>query len=174
MMERRKPLKADPEKVRAFLKRAKPLKGSEKPLARSQLRPGRPAPRRAPAGTDGSVAGVAYHWRVGVWEADEGRCVSCRKPVPRDGDLFSWQAHHPLLKQTMKRRGLRDEVYDVRFGVVLCTRCHEGHHGLHPVSGAKLPARVWAALEAVGVWAVDVVDRAHPGRDVRPQAKEIE
>jgi hypothetical protein len=163
-VKRGRPLKADPEKVREFMRRAKPLKRPEKPLARSELRPGRSKPPRAPAADAEALRAAALAWRGDVWDADGGRCVNCDKAVSRDADSWVWQAHHPLIKQTMKRRGLRDRVHDVAFGVVLCTHCHAEHHGISPVPGDRLPARVWDAVTAVGTWATDVVDRAHPGR----------
>lgn len=165
--KRAKPLRPDPEKVREFLQRSrKPLARPERPLARSELRPGRRKPARAPAAADGPDAGALTpaQWRVAVWEADEGCCCGCGVAVPRDADRWVWQAHHPLLKQTMKRRGLGHLVHHPDWGIVLCRRCHEGHHAISPVPYVRLPQRVVHAVTQAGTWAVDLVDRAHPGR----------
>jgi 5-methylcytosine-specific restriction endonuclease McrA len=98
-------------------------------------------------------------WREEVWRLDRGRCVNCGKAVPLDGDMWSWNAHHPVEKQKLPP-SLR---WDPRNGVVTCRRCHERHTtAAARIPGSRLPGRCWDfARELGGGWS-DVLDRAHP------------
>lgn len=92
-----------------------------------------------------------------------GYCCGCGAQVPRDADRWTWQAHHPIPKQALKREGLRHLVNDVRFGVVTCRRCHERHTTrTETIPLDKMPLRVLDAAHEIGPRWADLLGREHP------------
>lgn len=187
-MKRKKPLKADPEKVREFLNRGRgSLSRASAGLKRStgpKRGKGPPNPSRPPEGAEGVL-------RDRVWELDSGRCVGCGKRVGRHAGPRVWAAHHCLAKQTLRKRAstivLGRQEFPARYGdlraeadrlaeewisdpdncVLLCTKCHMNHEsgGPHRVPAEKLPARVGDFAYRLGPWAEDLLHRSHPSQD---------
>jgi hypothetical protein len=80
-------------------------------------------------------------------------------PVPRDADLWVWQAHHPVPKHRLPPEGR----YDSRNGVVLTKRAHEQHTlGFRRVPLERLPASCREFAAQIGPWAFDALVREHP------------
>lgn len=164
-----KGLRADPEKVREFLRRGRqPLERGEG-LSRRPKPAARPVPPRAPLNSgerperppEGPLK--PSEWRGMVWVLDEGHCRMCGKWLNPGGDSWAWHAHHAIEKQELRRRGLYHLVWDPSNGVLLCRRCHEQHTAALPrVPGEKLPQRVRTFAERLGDWAVYALERAHP------------
>lgn len=166
---RRKPLRADPAKVREFVERGRqPLKRTALSRGGTPLRPGerkggakgRPvAPRAAERPTAPAGPLSPSEWRNAVWALDHGRCVMCGKQVRRDADRWSWQCHHPLEKHKLPA----ERRYDPRNGVVTCRRCHERHTcRIVVIPASRLPARVFAFAAELGERWLAVLERAHP------------
>lgn len=184
-MERKKPLRADPEKTRAFQQRAQdkarkkifdPVENAKtlkenahkprstlKPKGKGGVNPPRPVEKVELPPT---VFEYADEWRDRVWALDRGRCVHCQKRVARDADLWVWQSHHPLPKRDLKKERWGHLVLDERFGVVLCAACHQAHEFAPNfyVPFDRLPERVVVAVSELGPRAEALLDRAHPGR----------
>jgi len=169
-MKRRRPLKANPEKVREFMRRAQQnaslsrenasLKRSDGLKRAGPLR-GRSNSSDRPKPVEGPL--TPFGWRQEVWRLDGGRCRGCGLEVELHADSWVWQAHHCVPKERLRRESLHLRVWDPGNGIVLCTRCHGRHESrIAAVPLEKLPARVSAFAQAVGDWCVDVLHREHP------------
>lgn len=156
--QRKRPLKADVEKVREFLQRGR------QPLERSGLRRSKSG-FRSPDAREGPLTPAA--WRQAVHDASEGRCVITRSRA-LNADDRRFEAHHPLAKRELRSRGLHGYVWDARNGVWLRGDVHRGHEdAFERVPAEKLPASVWefcAELDALAGsgWATAWVLRYHP------------
>ena len=132
---------------RTQLKRSSPLRRAKAPQGRREAR----ALREGPLDP--------FAWRMAVWVACEGRCVMTGAAVPRDADLWVWQAHHPVPKFRLPPE-LR---YDPRNGVVLTKRAHEQHTlAFRRVPLGCLPSACHEFAAQVGPWAVAALEREHP------------
>lgn len=103
--------------------------------------------------------------REAVFELDGGRCVACGKRHRRNADAWSWQPHHVLRQQTLKRRGVPPaRIRDATFCVLLCRLpCHMNHESRSAtIPLERLPTRVVEAVDALGPWAQDALVRYHP------------
>jgi hypothetical protein len=153
--KRRKPLRPDPEKVREFQRRAQEkARETAKRPGKGSTRLKRSKPQR-PAEGPLSVEDYCY----AVWALDRGECRGCGRRVPR-----GLIPHHPLPKQHLRKRKLYDVVWDPANGILLCETCHGNHESRAAVvPGDRLPARALEFVAARGSWAVEVLERAHPG-----------
>lgn len=187
---KRSRMQVDPEKVRAWQRRSaeKAQKHRQEravaasrpkrsPLARSPV-PGSPKAEEAiiaaekkrerrielperPAPVEGPLAPL--EWRETVWALDRGRCIICNREVPRDADLWVWQAHHFLPKGRLRREGLHAYVWDPRNGGTLCRRDHERHESrTRSIRGDSLPERSVEFAREVAPWGLDLLYRLHP------------
>lgn len=151
---KRTPLRADPEKVREWLRK------SRKPLARkTRLAPlGRRAARlRASEPDIGPLAPL--EWRRAVYAACGGRCVMTGRLLSAWGDSWSWHAHHCVPKHKLPP----DRRYDPRNGVLLARTAHEDHTSRkRTVPLDRLPASVLEFAVELGDWAVLALEREHP------------
>jgi hypothetical protein len=153
-LERRTELRADVDKVREFLRRAKPLERTG-------------GMRRATA-AEGPLTPAA--WRQAVHDLSGGRCI-ITGALARNAADRRFDPHHPLAKRLLRDRGLLDHVWDARNGIWITRAIHAAHE--HPgVRDSRIPARalprsVWEfcaeldALDGTG-WATAAVLRAHP------------
>lgn len=113
---------------------------------------------------------AAVSQRLATYDADEGRCVKCRRRLPRGGDSWCWQAHHVLRQQTLRRLVAPARIRDATYTVLLCRTCHMRHEnlGVHDdarVPFERLPARVVDAVLELGPAAEDLLRRYHPPTD---------
>lgn len=102
--------------------------------------------------------------REAVYAADRGRCVGCNARLSRSAGPWSWSVHHTLKAQVLRRRGVKPaRIRDATYCVLLCRRCHERHESrTAAIPLERLPARVVAAVDALGPWAEDTLRRYHP------------
>lgn len=102
--------------------------------------------------------------RAETFELDGGACVGCGARLARGANSWVWNAHHALKAQTLRRRGVRPaRIRDATFTVLVCRRCHERHESrTAPIPFERLPARVVAAIDALGDWAHDLLRTYHP------------
>ena len=173
---RKKELRADPEKTRAFVQRSRENStlGRSDGLSRGKTparaskpvdRPKRPEPEEGPL--------TPARWRYEVWALDQGVCRGCGAgPFRLDDDAWVWNAHHCIPKTVLRARGEHGRVWDPGNGIVLCRRCHEAHHGIRPVRAHRLPERARTFAVSIGTWAEDVLDRQHPAGDAPASTKE--
>lgn len=153
-LERRTELRADVDRVREFLRRAKPLERTG-------------GMRRATA-AEGPLTPSA--WRQAVHDASGGRCI-ITGALARNAEDRRFDPHHVLPKRMLRDRGLLDRVNDPRNGIWLRRDVHAAHEspGVRDtrIPAERLPARVWQfcaeldVLDGTG-WATAAVLRAHP------------
>lgn len=172
-LRRSKPLKADPEAIRAWQDR------SRVPLERSTGLRRTGTPVNPPRASDGSIfdpvanAKAAMRvWENGnfrrrVWQLDDGHCRMCGVILDPFGSQWEWVAHHPVEKQHLPEelRGSPDGA------CLVCRRCHERHHSRTAViPRERLPRRNLDFVARLGAWAEVRLERAHPtsgGSDAR-------
>lgn len=153
-LEQRTHLKADVEKVREFLRRAKPLE--------------RGGGMRRASAAEGPL--TPAQWRRAVHDASGGRCI-ITGALARSVDDRRFDPHHVLAKRLLRDRGLLDHVWDSRNGVWISRQVHAEHEspGVRDtrIPAEKLPPYVWQfcaeldLLDGSG-WATAAVLRAHP------------
>jgi len=185
-MERRKGLKRDGAKARAFVERGRGSLSAEKPLTasvekvREFMQRGREAGaqslrassrRRPKRPLEGPL--TPEEWIVAVAKASDLRCKITNTRA-RDAFDPRFHGHHPLPKRELRARGLHAHVWDPRNGVWVLARLHEQHEapGVRPehrIARQVLPASVWefcAELDAIDGthWATELVRRLHPDR----------
>lgn len=101
--------------------------------------------------------------RLDTYRLDGGRCVACRKRLPRGGGVWSWHAHHVLKQQWLRRLVIPARIRDATFTVLVCHRCHGRHESrMEAIPLERLPARVVAAVEALGAAPAQMLRRYHP------------
>lgn len=156
--KRRKRLGADPEKVREFMQRGRGALGRGRPAGDRRSAPKKKKPQRPPEGPL-----TPREWQLAVFKASAGRCTVTNTRA-RDPDDPRFHAHHPVPKQTLRRRGLHDRVWDPRNGMLVLATLHADHEFApdYRIPGERVPdsAREFAA--ELGPWAVDLLDRLHP------------
>lgn len=151
---KRRPLRANPEKVREFMQRGR--QEIERAPIRRKVRDRPPEGPLTPA-----------EWRKRVFDASEGRCLLTAARALHAADR-RFHAHHPLPKRELRARGYFGWVWDPRNGAWLRRDVHARHElAFERVPADRLPASVWefcAELDALeGTrWATALVLRAHP------------
>lgn len=157
-LERGKPLRPDPAKVQAFLRKHGGIKR-------------KPAPARP---VEGPLSPA--EWRKRVFDASGGRCIITGARA-RDVEDRRFHAHHVLSKRELRARRLHRYVWDARNGVVLRADVHERHeNAFERVPHTALPGAVWefcAELDALDgtSWATSLVLRLHPVRGARERSR---
>lgn len=149
-MKRRKPLRADPEKQRAWERRSRE---KQIELARGFL-----TADPEHGGFRATNPPVRFHepalrgFTQRVFTLYGRKCVVCRRRAA--------QAHHVIPKRTLKARQEPAETLgDARNGVPVCVRCHERHEGAtRRICRDELPLGViaWAYANNFG-WYIDDV-----------------
>lgn len=163
-MKRRKPLRADPEKVREFLRRGR---GG---LERTEFKrdPAKAlAAKRAVRAAEGPLSPA--EWREQVYELSGRTCVVSGSRANDAADP-RFHAHHCVSADALRQRGLHAYVWDARNGVLVTAEVHMAHEhqgGEKRIPRSKLPASVWEfareldRLAGTG-WATAHVKREHP------------
>ena len=150
-LRRSKPLKADPEKTREWLVRSR----AKRPAKRVKRIPPRP--------TGGAL--TPLEWREAVWHLCEGRCIATGVYVPIDAESWTWNAHHCIKSQSLKRHSISPTA-DPRAGVVLHTRAHEAHTTrAKTIPYEALPLYVVEYAAELGPWAELALEREHPKKN---------
>lgn len=152
--------RGDPGKRREFIERGR------RPLGRSNAALSRKRPERP---DEGPLTPSLY--REEVFTRAGGLCSVSGRRAKRPSDR-TFDAHHPLPKDELRRRGLYAHVWDPDNGVWLSDRVHWNHeHGTTRVPRAALPASVWdfaRRMDGLGTqgdgpeWATALVERLHP------------
>lgn len=96
-----------------------------------------------------------------AWYASKAKkCVLC----PSRSNLM---LHHVTYEQHVDREG--GDISDPRNGLTVCSRCHEGHHGLHRIALVALRDENYAfAVELFGRDAAyEYLRRRYSGADQR-------
>lgn len=157
--QRRTPLRADADKLRAFVQRGRV------PISRHQMRA---APWRKPNELEPSPAAMAL-WRKVVCALDGERCIITGL-VSAGHEDRGFHAHHVVPSRTLRARGLHAYRCDPRLGVWLSADAHERHEDAsRRVPWTALPARVWNIARELDEldgtsWATDLILRLHPVR----------
>lgn len=167
-MDRKKRLRADPEKVREFLQRGRGQLSRGQGLARGEpLKRTRLSAKRGKRVVEGPLDPAS--WRRQVFAASGGICiVSGSRATGVDDGHF--HAHHIIAAQQLRKRGLYGLVWDPRNGLWLAELPHMAHEhtgGSHRLSRDLLPAAVWDfAGELDGLagseWASAYLERTYP------------
>lgn len=166
-MERKKPLRADPAKVREFLQRGRGALKRTTELERTSFKRKAISAKRRVAPVEGPLDPAS--WRREVFRASGGKCIVSGARA-RDADDERFHAHHALSKDALRKRGLYAYVWDSRNGVWVAEAAHMAHEhtgGEHRITRDSLPASVWefcAELDALaGIeWATAKVEHEHP------------
>jgi hypothetical protein len=174
-MKRSKPLRADPEKTRAFLKRGRSELNRAGIKARTAK--GSAAKSRVKA-LEGPLDPAT--WRGKVFAASGGTCVVSGARAT-DADDPRFHAHHPVTQDALRKRGLYGWLWDARNGMLVAEQVHMAHEhtgGEQRIAREFVPASVWefcADLDALAgtSWATEHVRRKHPpaGRSRTPRAR---
>jgi hypothetical protein len=120
-IQRHRPLRADPEKVREFLRR------------------GRENRRRRTI--EGPL--TAAEWRAATYAAAAGRCIVTGARA-RNVDDRAFHAHHGLPASALRSHGHFDRVFDSRNGLWIARDVHLRGIGRHPdIPRVALPGLLW-------------------------------
>lgn len=169
-MKRSKPLRADPEKVREFQRRAREAQAADEDSflnrSRAPLRSDREKTaafvqrgREAGARVLAAAARAAAKersvrvegplspgdWREAAFRSSGGRCIITGSRA-RDVDDRRFHVHHAVPKDELRARGLFGHVWDPRNAVWLRADVHLAHEhagGDRRVPRERLPASVW-------------------------------
>lgn len=163
-MKRPGQLKRTPwkRKPRAPLKRTAGLARTEMKRVGGLKRVGMKRKPRKPRPPEGPM--TPQEWKLEVFTRQGFRCAVTRKPL----DLERDDAHHPLDKSELRKRGHFDRVWDSRNSIGVLARVHERHTtGARRITRDKLPPRVWEFAreldEREGTqWATARIERGHP------------
>lgn len=164
-MKRHRRLKADPEKVREFLRRGRQPLTRREELKRAGAKA--KAARSGKASSEGPLSPAA--WRAAVFAASGGRCIVTGARA-KDAEDRRFHAHHAVAQDVLRQRRLHDRLWDARNGVWLAAAVHMAHEhagGESRVPRELLPASVWEfareldALDGTS-WATEHVKRYHP------------
>lgn len=166
-MERKKPLRADPAKVRAFLQRGRGALKRTDSLTRSGF-----SAKRKVAPIEGPL--TPAEWRRQVFAASGGRCTVTGARA-RDADDRRFHAHHVLAADSLRKRRLFAYVWDARNGLWIAELPHMAHEhsgGEHRIAREHLPASAWlfaAELDALAgtEWATAKLEREYPASGSR-------
>lgn len=164
-MERKKPLRADPEKVRAFVQRGRAGGLERSPIKRRSATAS--VAKREVAVLEGPLDPAV--WQRRVFAASGGACVVSGARA-HDADDPRFHAHHPLAQDALRKRALYGWLWDERNGILVAEAIHMAHEhkgGEARISREVLPACVWefcAELDAIAGthWATENVRRKHP------------
>lgn len=165
-MRRSRPLRADPEKVRAFVARGRAVSGLRRGGIRKQ------AAKRGVVVAEGPLSPAA--WRAAVFAASGGRCVITGSRAYGVDDR-RFHAHHPVSQSVLRRRGLHGWLWDPRNGMFVTADRHMAHEhsgGHHRIGREFVPVSVWefaAELDELDgtSWATAHVERYHPASGSR-------
>lgn len=103
--------------------------------------------------------------RQETFRLDNGHCVACGVKLAAGADSWSWQCHHALKAQVLRRAGVPSRrLRDATFTVLLCRRCHLAHEARipAPIAFECLPERVVLAIDALGPGPHDLLRIYHP------------
>lgn len=166
-MQRHRPLRADPEKVRAFLARGRGKLKRQSELKRSAI-----AAKRKVAPNEGPLTPAEWHRQV--FAASGGTCIVSSSRA-RGADDENFHAHHIIAAQQLRKRGLHGRVWDARNGLWVANAPHMAHEhtgGSHRIARELLPAAAWAfaaELDALAgtQWASAYLERMYPAAGTR-------
>lgn len=162
-IRRKSELRADPGKAREFVQRGREA------AARSLAASARAGAKKKAARREAEGPLSPGEWRAAVFESSGRRCIVTGTRAA-DVEDRRFHCHHVVPKDELRARGLGAHVWDPRNGVLVTERVHMLHEhagGPHRISGARLPAAVWAFAQEMDAtdgtsWATALVERLHP------------